>query len=59
MADSFVHVKGTDEFHDFIDIRGLKKKKDKVVHFKKKKLKSWLNCFEMLLANFLPIVQKN
>ena len=27
MADSFVHVKGTDEFHDFIDIRGLKKKK--------------------------------
>ena len=27
MADNFVHVKGTDEFHDFIDRRGLKKKR--------------------------------
>ena len=26
MADSFVHIKGTDEFHDFIDSRRLKKK---------------------------------
>ena len=35
MADSFVHLKGTDEFHDFIDSRRLKKK-DKVVRFFKK-----------------------
>ena len=27
MADSFVHVKGTDEFHDCIDSRRLKKKR--------------------------------
>ena len=56
MADSFVHIKGTDESHDFIDSRRLKKK-DETVRFFKKILKGLLDCNEMLLANFLPMEQ--
>ena len=54
MADSFVHFEETDEFHDFIDSRRLKKK-DEVVRI----VKHSLDCNEMLLANLLRIVQKN
>ena len=51
MADSFVQVKGADEFHDFIDSRRLKKKVE-AVRFFKIFLKSLLDCNKMLLANF-------